>query len=245
MLGHPRLLTKRIADDLADAARAIAESLESVFESVDIIKQRLIDVHQEVMTRHESFQPRHLVKLRPEILEQLRHCPFADGFGVLTAPDLFVDKIRYLEWWRHDGQDIVPLWLNFDPTSVDIYDYLEMEWFTNAQRHNARTVYGPYVDSCSDHYVLTMTSPVVHESFLGVVGGDVRMSLFEAELLPILDRFVKEVVLVNKDRRVVLANSPRWTVGTRLSEMPMVTKSDFAAVVEVGADSKWVLAAMN
>lgn len=245
MPGHPVSLTTRIADDLAETARAIASSLESVFESVDVIKRRLIEVHRDVVTAQLSFKPRHLAKLRPVIVEQLQRRPFADGFGVLTAPDLFVDTTRYLEWWRHDGQDIIPLWLNFDPTSVDIYDYLEMEWFTNAQHHNARTVYGPYVDSCSDHYVLTMTSPVVHGSFLGVVGGDVRMSLFEAELLPVLDHLVKETVLVNTDRRVVLANSPRWTVGSRLSEMPGVSDNVFAAVVDVGADSKWVLAAMN
>jgi hypothetical protein len=34
-------------------------------------------------------------------------------------------------------------------------------------------------------------------------------------------------------------------VGTRLSEMQVVTKGDFVRSVEVGANSKWVLATLN
>src|SRR5919204_6432809 len=105
--------------------------------------------------------------------------------------------------------------------SVDVYDYLDMEWFTNAQRLGRRTVFGPYVDyTGADHYVLTLTIPVVDDRFLGVVGVDIRMSAYEPELLAILKQIPGEAVLVNAERRVIVANSPRWVVGSKVPAMP-------------------------
>jgi Methyl-accepting chemotaxis protein-like, first PDC sensor domain len=238
-------LAARVADDLGEATRAITEVLESVFASVGVIGERVVELRRRALERGVRFAPRHLAQARPVILEQLRRHPFADGFGVLSAPELVLGRTRYLEWWRHDGHQVIPLWLNFDPTSVDIYDYFEMEWFTNAQRRHARTVFGPYVDACSDHYVITMTSPLVDGAFLGVVGADVRMSLFEADLLAVFGNFERDVVLVNAERRVILANSPRWTVGARLSSLPSAIDDDYVAVASVGADSNWLLAAVD
>jgi hypothetical protein len=236
----------QVAVELAHAARAIADALESVFQGIDQIRDRVIQIHHDVAVNHGLFTPQHLAELRPLILEQLKLRPFVDGLGVLAASDLLSDRSRYLEWWRQDIDNVVPLWLNFDPTSVDIYDYLEMEWFTKAKRDNARTVFGPYVDyTGADHYVLTMTTPVVDDVFIGVVGADLLMSLFEAKILPVLYEMQREVVLVNSERRIVSANSQRWTVGSRLAAIPQVSQGGFVAVAEVGIDSDWVLAALG
>lgn len=235
----------KVADDLRGAAKAIAGVIVSVFDGVDHVRDRLIELHRDVVARHEEFTPDHLAQLRPEILAELERRPLLDGLGVLSAPDLFAERIRCIEWWRHDADAIVPIWLNFDPTSVDIYDYLQMEWFLRAQRDNARTVSGPYLDyTGADHYVVTMMTPANDDGFLGVVGADVRMSLFEAEILPILYELDRDVVLVNAERRVVSASSQHWTVGSRLASMPSVS-GDFVAVAEVGSDSEWVLAALG
>lgn len=236
----------QVADDLIRAASAISNALVSVFDGINQVRDRVIEVHRDVVERRKLFTPQHLAGLRPIILEQLKRRPFLDGLGILAASDLFADRTRYLEWWRQDVNDVIPLWLNFDPTSVDIYDYLEMEWFTRAQRDNAKTVFGPYVDyTGADHYVLTMTAPVVDEVFIGVVGADLRMSLFEAEILPVLYDLDREVVLVNSERRVVSTNSQRWTVGSRLAMMPEVSEGGFVAIAEIGTDSDWVLATLE
>ena len=50
-------------------------------------------------------------------------------------------------------------------------------------------------------------------------------------------------VLVTGERRVVVANTPRWIPGTRLDRLPAPGDGIFAAVAEVGADSGWLLAA--
>ncbi|HUX04965.1 MAG TPA: cache domain-containing protein [Acidimicrobiales bacterium] len=234
-------------DELALAARKIAEVITSVFESVDCVREHLVALHREVVAEGEDFTPEHLVQLRPVILEQLSRRPFLDGVGILTAGDLFAEQARFIEWWRHDDDDdVVPLWLNFDPTSVDIYDYLEMEWFLRAERDNARTVYGPYLDyTGADRYVVTMMAPAVDDRFLGVVGADVRMEHFEAEILPILYDLDSAVALVNAERRVVLTNTREWTVGSRLPSMPSSSDANYLGVARIDVESEWVLAALN
>ena len=55
--------------------------------------------------------------------------------------------------------------LNLDPESVDLYDYLDMDWFTVPLHEGRRYVYGPHVDfSGADRYVVTMTVPVTDAS---------------------------------------------------------------------------------
>jgi hypothetical protein len=246
MIELSRPTAVRGADDLWEASRAIADELDSVFECLDLIGDQLVEIHRSALDRHEDFTAEHLVKLRPVILEQLRRRSFVDGLGILTASDLVAGRARCIEWWRQDVDNVAPLWLNLDPTSVDIYDYLEMEWFTKAQRQNARSVFGPYVDySGSDHYILTFATPVIDTAFIGVVGADVLMSLFEARILPVLYGLNRDVVLVNDERRVVSANSERWTVSSRLPAMPVASQRGFDGVVEVGADSGWVLASAS
>lgn len=232
--------------ELELAARKIAEVITSVFESVDHVRERFVALHREVVADGERFTPEHLVQLRPSILEQLSRQPFLDGVGILTAGDLFAEQVRSIEWWHHDDDDVVPLWLNFDPTSVDIYDYLEMEWFLRAERDNARTVYGPYLDyTGADRYVVTMMAPAVDDRFLGVVGADVRMEHFEAEILPILYDLDSAVALVNAERRVVLTNTREWTVGSRLPSMPSSSDDNYLEVARIDVESEWVLAALN
>lgn len=233
------------AHDLSAAAAVVTGALTTVFDCLDRVRAAAVAVHHDVVARGDVFSPDDLATLRPVILEELRRHPVLDGLGLLTAPDLFADRVRCIEWWRQDVDAVVPLWLNFDPASVDIYDYLEMEWFVRAQRDHASVVFGPYVDyTGADHYVLTISTPVIDGSFLGVVGGDVLMSRFEAQVMPALYALDAEVALVNAERRVVSTNTPRFTVGTRLATRPEPGVGEVADVIEVGADSGWVLVAL-
>ena len=224
--------------------------------------------------------PDRLSGLREVTWRQLGLLPGADGAGVVAAPGVIAGKERHLEWWQRtlaaDGGQggFARIRLNLDPESVDLYDYLDMDWFTVPRKLGRRYVYGPYVDfSGADRYVLTLTIPVFadgvpggeasearvpdagagvtgagspstgeHE-FLGIAGTDIRMSHLEPELLAMLRPVPVPAVLVTGERRVVVANTPRWIPGTRLGQLPAPGDGTFAVVTEIGADSGWLLAA--
>jgi hypothetical protein len=111
--------------------------------------------------------PDRLSGLREVIWQQLSQLPAADGAGLVAAPGVVAGKQRHLEWWQRTGpaddgrSGFARIRLNLDPESVDLYDYLDMDWFTVPRRRGRRYVYGPQFDfSGADRYVLTLTVPV-------------------------------------------------------------------------------------
>ena len=86
--------------------------------------------------------------------------PMVWGAGFVAAPGVVDGLERYMAWWQRQNTRVTRLRLNFDPRSVDVYDYLQMDWFQLPQRGQARVAYGPYVDySGSDMYTVTATVP--------------------------------------------------------------------------------------
>ena len=69
------------------------------------------------------------------------------------------------------------------------------------------------------------------------------MSQLEPALLAILRSLTAPAVLVTAERRVVAANTHRWIPGTRLDRLPRPGGGEFTAVLAIGADSGWLLAA--
>jgi hypothetical protein len=213
--------------------------------------------------------PDRLSGMREVIWRQLGLLPGADGAGVVAAPGVVAGKQRHLEWWQRTtaadgGQDgFARIRLNLDPESVDLYDYLDMDWFTVPRKLGKRYVNGPRIDfSGADRYVLTLAIPVFADGvpgagagdghratsereFLGIAGTDIMMSHLEPELLAMLRPIPVPAVLVTGERRVVVANTPRWIPGTRLGQLPAASDGTFAAVTEIGADSGWLLAAAD
>ena len=54
-----------------------------------------------------------------------------------------------------------------------------------------------------------------------------------------------DAVVVNTERRVIAANTPRWIVGSRLPALPQVGADDrdeFADVAELPLGTGWVVA---
>jgi hypothetical protein len=244
--------------ELETAAGRVRAALEYVFGAATVIGAAFAEQRRERLAAGGELTPDGLAGLREVICASLAVLPGADGAGIVTAPGVVTGKHRHLEWWQRseaapDGYARIRL--NLDPGSVDVYDYLEMDWFTVPQRDGLRYVYGPYVDfSGADRYVITMTVPVFDDTgsantgaggreFLGVAGADVRMSSLEPDLLAILRAVPAPAVLVTGERRVVAANTARWIPGTRLAALPAPGDGTFAAVATVGADSGWFLAA--
>lgn len=170
--------------------------------------------------------------------------PMVVGMGFVADAGAVSGHERFMSWWQQaPGERVARLRLNFDPSSVDVYDYLQMEWFQQARAGRRRVVYGPYVDySGSELYVLTMTVPVhVDQRFLGVVGADLSVNEVERRLVSVLRRVSREAVLVSAERRVLAANSPRWVVGNRFTELPAVGE-EFCRVDEVPNGTGWRVA---
>ncbi|MBJ7465402.1 MAG: hypothetical protein JHD38_17340 [Mycolicibacterium sp.] len=165
------------------------------------------------------------------------------GMGFVAAPSVVEGRERYMAWWQRHNERVARLRLNFDPTSIDVYDYLQMDWYQLAQRGQQRVAYGPYVDySGSDMYTITATIPVIADgTFLGVAGADLVVGDVERRLIEVLRHTDEDAVVVNTERRVIAANTPRWLVGSRLDTVP--TEDDtFHEVAELPLGNGWSVA---
>jgi hypothetical protein len=252
--------------DLAAAGARVRGVLEEVFAAASAIGDAFAAQRRDCIAAGTPLTADRLGGLREIIWQQLGQLPAADGAGVVAAPGVVEGKHRHLEWWQRTAADDAPdgyarIRLNLDPESIDLYDYLDMDWFTVPQREGRRYVYGPYVDfSGADRYVVTITAPVFDSTvfdsavfddaggareFLGIAGADIRMSHLEPDLLAILRSVTAPAVLVTAERRVVAANTAHWISGTRLDRLPVPGEGVFAAVTDVGADSGWLLAATS
>ena len=272
--------------ELAAAGSRVRAALEDVFAAASAIGDAFAAQRRSCVAAGAALTADRLAGLREIIWQELDQLPAADGAGVVAAPGVVEGKHRHLEWWQRTAGDgsapddsasrdsaspsspshgYARIRLNLDPESIDLYDYLDMDWFTVPQRDGRRYVYGPYVDfSGADRYVVTITVPVFGAAdlagnadladnvgangareFLGVAGADIRMSRLEPDLLAILRSVSVPAVLVTAERRVVAANTAHWISGTRLDRLPAPGDGTFAAVTDIGADSGWRLAATS
>jgi hypothetical protein len=264
-------------DGLTETAGRVRAAVEEIFGRITPIGAAFAAQRRACLATGTELTPDRLTGVREIIWQQLRLLPAADGAGIVAAPGVVGGRERHLEWWqRAAAGDDAPdhysrIRLNLDPESIDLYDYLDMDWFTVPHAEGRRYVYGPYIDfSGADRSILAMTIPVVDPAdgqsgenssgasgngergsgsedpgFLGVAGADIRMSHLEPALLAILRPLAAAAVLVTAERRVVAANTPRWIPGTRLDRLPRPGDGEFTAVAEIGADSGWLLAAIR
>lgn len=226
---------------------ALAAELSAVLEPAF---QRLESLATTVTETHPvsgGWTERQLAPVAEEAARLIGEDEIAVGFGYVAAPGDVDGKDRYLAWWQRNRGRISRLRLNFDPTSIDVYDYLEMEWFRLAQQGRRRVAYGPYVDySGSELYIVTATVPVhVDGRFVGVAGADLVVAEIERRLVAVLQSATVDAVVVSGERRVLAANTPRWVVGARLPQMPGEERSadgEFPLVAELAVGIGWVVA---
>ncbi|KWX66337.1 hypothetical protein [Mycobacterium sp. NAZ190054] len=223
-----------------DASRA----LEPFYELLGEIAEEVVRCRPPRAALSEA----HFSALHRQLADRLRDEHAVWGMGFIAAPFVVDGQERYLAWWQRTSDRVTRLRLNFDPTSIDVYDYLQMDWFQLAKRGQARVAYGPYVDySGSDMYTITATVPVVADgTFLGIAGADLVVGEVERRLLEVLRRCDEDAVVVNTERRVIAANTPRWFVGSRLPAMPAVSPapdpSGFRDVAEMPLGTGWLVA---
>ena len=70
---------------------------------------------------------------------------------------------------------------------------------------------------------MSLTTPLTRDGgFYGIAGVDIRMAELEPKLMAIIDRAPSDAVLINAERAVLAANTPRWVAGSRLASTPEV-----------------------
>lgn len=224
-----------------DVAEEVADVVEPVFGQLGRIATTAAE---RIASGPRPASEAQLAVVRDQVFESLALDELTAGMGFVAAPGVIEGRDRYMLWWQRRQDRVARLRLNFDPNSVDVYDYLHMEWFQLASSGRQRVAFGPYVDySGSELYAVTVTVPVrVGAEFVGVVGADLVVNELERRLVTVLQKCPHEIVLVGAERRVIAANTARWVVGTRLPSLP-VTGAEFDEVVDVPSGTGWLLAA--
>jgi hypothetical protein len=224
------------AHDLADEA---TRAVEPVYHLLDAVADEVLRSRPPRAALTET----HFSGLQRLLAELLAKEHGIWGMGFVAAPSVVEGRERYMAWWQRHNERVARLRLNFDPTSIDVYDYLQMDWYQLAQRGQQRIAYGPYVDySGSDMYTITATIPVIADGvFLGVAGADLVVGDIERRLIEVLRHTGDDAVVVNTERRVIAANTPRWLVGSRLSAAPSVGDT-YRDVAELPLGTGWALA---
>ncbi|PJJ56579.1 hypothetical protein CLV56_0788 [Mumia flava] len=232
-------------DGAGVAAETLARIVAPAFERLDGLASA---VQRSCPPGATGWSEAQMRDVRTQIEERIGDDPVQVGMGFLAAPGLVDGQDRYMLWWQqHEGRTS-RLLLNFDRSSIDVYDYVEMEWFQYGADGPDRVAYGPYFDySGSERYVITATVPVEIEGrFVGVVGVDLLFEELERRLVAALRRAEFEAVVVNAERRVIVANTARWIPGARLRSAPQVGDpvdgAAISAVAEIPLGIGWTVA---
>lgn len=230
------------------SARALAEQATEATEPVYGLLASVVEEVLRSRPARAALTESHFSGLQRLLADLLGREQDIWGMGFVAAPFVVDGLERYMAWWQRHTDRVARLRLNFDPTSIDVYDYLQMDWYRLAQHGQARVAYGPYVDySGSDMYTITATVPVIADgTFLGVAGADLAVGPVERKLIEVLRHSARDAVVVNTERRVIAANTPRWIVGSRLPSMPVagpaVDPAAFQEVAEMPLGTGWVVA---
>lgn len=234
-----------ITAEASRLARGLADTLEPTFERIERIAATAASTRP---SRGGTWSEGDLLPAQRQILKLIAEDDLLVGMGFVAAPLMVDSQERYMMWWQRNDGRTSRLKLNFDRSSIDVYDYVEMEWFQLPQGGRARVATGPYVDySGSELYIVTAAVPVLFDDgFLGIAGADLLFGELERRLVDGLRKASAEAVIVTSERRVVAANSPRWVHGAKLPSLPAIGAHTegavWQAVEALPGGTGWLLA---
>ncbi len=204
-------------DAAITALEALVDDVFAVVDQIVVTVEKALDA--------PSPGRSELRRVEPLVRHALEQNAILHGAGFVAAPGVLSDSEWWLEWFAHAvaAQDRVErLVADTNPDGAHFFDYTLMPWYANPAAHGGRVITGPYVDYlCTDDYTLTFTRDVrAAEGFAGVAGVDVRVSLVEDLMLPILRRWRGGVLaVVNELGRVVVSNSASLLSGTLVHDV--------------------------
>ncbi|CCH79501.1 hypothetical protein BN12_450005 [Nostocoides japonicum T1-X7] len=137
-----------------------------------------------------------------------------DGAGFALAPETFDDGSHGIGWWRRDeGGHVTNVAYDFNPGSINYYDYASRPWFRTAQTKDRPVLIGPYVDAGGlDTSTVTLAAPV-HGATVHVIGCDISLAALEAVFVRAIGDVLPPLMLVGSNRRVLASNTARYSIG--------------------------------
>ena len=234
----PSLVSDTQTTDPRELIDQVTQTLESVFAPLELLRAQVESLFTRSAENRRQLSSADLAALDPTIQS---HLGGADGLvvgtGYIAAPSVLSDQALWLQWWSGEGSaEPTRLVVDLDPSSDRFCDYTDLPWYAVPRDRGRRHITGPYVDFlCSDEYALTFTLPVTHEDrFVGVVGSDVFIRLFEPVMLPWLRALGGPAALVNAQGRIAVTTSIRQPVGSlvRRPDVAALWASDSATVTD-------------
>lgn len=146
------------------------------------------------------------------------HSDLINGAGIAYAPGSLPEAPHWLEWWR-DQPNGEPRFVthDFNPDSLNYYDYTTREWFTLPVSAGHPVTVGPYVDLGGINVnIVTLCVPAPTPQGIHVLGCDLTLATLERVFLRALQLRDPAVVLMGPNGRVISSNNARIASGTLL-----------------------------
>jgi hypothetical protein len=154
--------------------------------------------------------------LADEILPFFEKQPWlVAGAGVAFAPGAFVDTPTAIDWWRRARSSTIHyVRYDFNPQSINYYDYASQPWFRAAQSQPA--LIGPYVDAGGINVnTVTLAAPVQTRSGIHIIGCDLSLAALETIFIQSVGATHPALVLASAAGRVLASNTANHTIGAR------------------------------
>lgn len=160
-------------------------------------------------------------RMKSQATHYLAENQVVDGCGLIFAHSALGTPNGHLEWWvREDESRFARYSFGVVPGADRYYDYEQHEGFIRAYEEGAPALVGPYIDYLGvEEYVLTLTVPAdAPQMRVGAVGNDIQAEDMEAQLLPVLLRSRRELVLVGRHGNVLFSNTSQYLPGELVRE---------------------------
>lgn len=203
----------------------LGAATQAIDGSFSEVRRALTDLGTQMRALHSVgfFGPAHLTEMSSQFEGVARralqtHGGIIAGAGVAWETGEAPGQSGML-WWRGDG-GVVTRKIHVDnPASDSYYDFTHLDWYTRALETGAFVVAGPFIDAWgTDDHTLT-PSIAVHDDAggrLGVAAVDLDIDRTTERLLRVLAPFDGDLILVNDEDHVIVANDPILTPGLRL-----------------------------
>lgn len=136
------VMAHRDSRDAAALALMASVVLEEVFERINRLREAVLATKP----ADGRWVEAQIAQTQRVVLDLLEEDSMSVGMGFVAEPGVVDMQERYMLWWQQSEGRTSRLRLNFDRSSIDVYDYVEMEWFQQPRNGRAQVTFGPYVD---------------------------------------------------------------------------------------------------
>lgn len=225
---------------LRDASALVSIQIDEVFRSLLELRDAASPLLNAPNVRHEALSD--LKPIARIIID--RHRGLISGAGLAVAPGALADTLAWMQSWHRVGSVLSLTRHSLNPTSVNYYDYTDMDWFREPVNNGLPYLAGPYMDfGGTDRRIITAAVPVDSwNDTVSVIVADLSLSSLEHGLLSALGPHQGEVALVTAAGKVIATNSARLAVSGRVE---IADASRIAEVSTSEVTTDWLLLSLT